>query len=296
MKPEVRGTLLILAAGFLWGISATLAKLLLAGTVDTILLVQTRVTFSALLMGAGYALFSRVDLRAKPRDLWRFLLLGVLGIAGANVTYYHVIRESSVATAILLQYTAPFLVLGWAALTREERVTRPKVLAAFLSLAGCFLSVGGLSGDAGAMPGGALAVGLLSALCFAFLNVFPRSISGRARVGTMTFYALLFASLFWLVVNPPAAILERNVPSSTWLLLAGFAVISVLLPHTLYFTGLRHVAASRAIVTSTFEPVVAIVSAALMAGELLAPPQVFGAVLVLSAIVLLQRSREPAGA
>lgn len=292
MNDELRGYLLILAAGLFWGISATVAKLLLAGRVDTILLVQTRVTFSAVLMGAWYALFVPRHLRVEPRDLWRFLLLGVLGIAGANVTYYHVIKESSVATAILLQYTAPFLVLGWAAVSGEERVTGPKVAAASLALAGCFLAVGGLSGEAAAIPAAALLVGLLSAVCFAFLNVFPRHLAARASVWSMTFYALVFASLFWLAVNPPWSPAVRAVDTGTWAVLLGFALISVLIPHTLYFTGLRFVPPSRAIVTSTFEPVVAIVSAALLAGELLAPVQVVGAVCVLSAIVLLQRSRE----
>ena len=50
---------------------------------------------------------------------------------------------------------------------------------------------------------------------------------------------------------------------------------------------------SRAIITSTMEPVVAIASAALVLGELLTSLQVVGAVLVLAAIVLLQVRREP---
>ncbi|MEK9137595.1 MAG: DMT family transporter, partial [Bacteroidota bacterium] len=60
----------------------------------------------------------------------------------------------------------------------------------------------------------------------------------------------------------------------------------------LYFAGMQYVPASRAAVTSTLEPVVAIVSAAVFLGEMLQPGQVVGAVIVLCAIGLLQMKKE----
>jgi drug/metabolite transporter (DMT)-like permease len=53
--------------------------------------------------------------------------------------------------------------------------------------------------------------------------------------------------------------------------LAVLAVFSVLIPHSLFFGGLRVVVPSRAIITSTLEPVAAIVSAAFLLAEHLKP-------------------------
>jgi drug/metabolite transporter (DMT)-like permease len=67
-------------------------------------------------------------------------------------------------------------------------------------------------------------------------------------------------------------------------------VISILLPYSLYYYGLHHIQSSKAIIVSTLEPVVAIVSEWLFLGGTMGPIQVLGAIFVLVAIVLLQRS------
>jgi drug/metabolite transporter (DMT)-like permease len=289
---ELRGYIMILAASLFWGLSATAAKVLLNRDLDTILLVQSRVTFSFLLLLTWQILFRRHVLRVEPRDLWRFALLGIVGIAGSNFTFYVTIRESTVATAILMQYTAPLLVMAYGALTAEESITPVKLIAAAVSLAGCFLAVGAYDTSVLRISPLGLLTGVTSAFVFAFMVIYPRRIMRRYSFWTLTTYALGSASLFWMVINPPWRIAAAPPGGAPWLTLLALAVCSVLIPHSLYFAGLRHVVPSRAIITSTFEPVAAIVSAALVVRELLTPVQVCGAVLVLSAVALLQISGE----
>jgi drug/metabolite transporter (DMT)-like permease len=289
---DVKGYLMIMAAASFWGCSATAAKLLLNQHVDTILIVQTRVTFSALLLLLFYLLFKPNILRVKLNDLWRFALLGVLGVAGSNFTYYFTIKESTVATAIILQYAAPLLVMAYTTLVGEERFTTLKLVAAVVSLAGCFLAVGAYDTSALKLSGAGLMSGIGSMLSFAFLNIYTRHVLQRYNVWTMTFYAIAFASLFWLIVNPPWTLIAQSPSSGAWGGLAVLAIISILIPHSLYFAGMQYVVASRAIITSTLEPVIAMMSAALFLAELLQPLQLVGTVLVIGAIVLLQLRKE----
>ena len=102
----------------------------------------------------------------------------------------------------------------------------------------------------------------------------------------------MFASIFWLFFNPPWNVIAAQYSSTTWLTFFGFAMISVLIPHSLYFAGVRYLTASRAIITATFEPVVAIISAYFILGEILAPTELAGAVLVIIAIMILQMKKE----
>lgn len=299
MKPGrgVRGTSFVLGAAFLWGISATSAQYLQGHGVGTILIVQTRVTFSCLVLLGACLLFRRDLLRVRLRDLGRFALLGVVGIAGANFTYYATMKQSTVATGILLQYLAPLAVVSYTVLAGEESLTVRKVLAALLSLAGCYLAVGG-AGSAGLIvTPGALATGLLSMFCFAFLTVFSRHLLVRTPTWTVILYALCFASLFWLVVHPPDALLRERHDVTTWGALFLLAFASVLFPYLLYFGGLRRIPASQAIITGTAEPVVAIVSAAALLGEVLDTGRIIGAAIVLGAIIFLQtgEGKEMAG-
>ena len=134
--------------------------------------------------------------------------------------------------------------------------------------------------------------GIGSMVCFAFLSVYTRHLLRRFNIWTMTVYSFIFASLFWLVVNPPGMIASQSPSGATWGGLVVLAVISVLIPHSLFFAGMQYVVASRAIITSTLEPIVAMTSAAIVLGELLRPVQVIGAAFVVCAIVLLQMRRE----
>jgi drug/metabolite transporter (DMT)-like permease len=289
---ELRGYVMILGAAVFWGGSATAAKLLLSSGIDVVMMVQVRVTVSAVLMCAWLAVMRPGYLRVERRDLWRFAMLGILGVAGANVTYYTVIGEATVATAILLQYLAPVVVMAYTVATREEHLSTVKVIAAGLALAGCMLAVGAFDPGALTLTPLAAVAGAGSILTFAFLTVAPRRLLRSYSSWTTTLYAILFASAFWLVINPPWRVVERELSGTSWAALAALAVFSILLPHSLFFAGLRHVVPSRALIISTLEPVVAIGSAAVVAGERLRAAQLVGAVCVLSAIVLLNIRRE----
>ena len=289
---RLKGYLLILGAAVFWGVSATLAKFLFTQNVDTLVLVQMRMTLSGLPIVVVFLLLRRDLLRVKVRDLYRFALLGIIGGAGSNFTYYYTIRATNVATAILLQYLAPLLVLGYAAVSREEELSISKILAGVISLIGCFLAVGGERMSLGAISQLGLLSGFASAFCWAFTNVWLRRLLKDYRVWTVLVYSFMFASLFWLLFNSPADIMAYHFSAETCGMFFGFALISILIPHSFYFAGVQYLTASRAIITATFEPVVAIVSAYIFLRETLSPVQICGALLVIAAIGVLQLKRE----
>ena len=74
-------------------------------------------------------------------------------------------------------------------------------------------------------------------------------------------------------------------------------MISVLGAFSLYFLGLQYLEPTRAIIASCLEPVFSIVLAAAFLGETLGRLQTLGIVLVLAAIVIVQRpdNRHPEG-
>ncbi len=285
---ELRGFVFILAAAFLWGVSATFAKFALTDRVGIVLIVQTRVSFSFLIMLGYFLLTKPAALRIQIRDIWRFVFVGVIGVAGSNFMYYTAIKEATVATAILLQYTAPIMVMGFAVVTREERLTIANAAGALLALAGCFLAVGSGSFALLQATGPGVISGIASAVCFAYFTVSTKRLLLRYSVWTVTTYALGFASAFWFVLNPPWTIIPSAPSAPVWGGLVVLAVTSVLVPYSLYFSGLQFVEPSRAIIVSTSEPVFAIASAALVLGELLQPVQVLGAMSIIAAIILVK--------
>jgi drug/metabolite transporter (DMT)-like permease len=288
-----KGYLYILGATLFWGISATTAKFLFSKNFGPLVLVQMRMSLSCLMILVYFLISKRKFLIVKISDLPLFAALGLIGGAGSNFTYYFTIHQTNVATAILLQYLAPLLVLVYAAVTKEESPTIVKTIAGIVSLGGCYLAIAGKDFSLLNINNLGLLTGIVSAFCWAFTNIWLRRLIKRYSVWTCLIYAFIFASLFWLVINPPWVIVQAHYSLETWETFFIFAVISILIPHSLYFGGIRYLTASRAIITATFEPVVAIVSAFLFIGEVLSPLQIIGAVLVISAIAILQLRQEP---
>ncbi len=275
-------------ATIFWGLSATIAKFLFKHDVDLLTLVQMRSTLSFVVLFVSLSIFKREYLKIPKSDILRFALLGVVGIAGSNFTYYFTLNEINVATAIVMQYTAPVLVVLYGVLSKSEKITSVKLLAMFLSLLGCAFVVRIFEVQFLNLSKIGLISGVASALCWAFFNVYGKKVGQGHNVwGSLTF-SLMFAGIFWLIFNPPWKILSSSFSPSDWLVFFIFAMVSVLIPYFFYFTGLKFIQPSSAIITSTLEPVVAIVSAWFIVEEKLSLIQSIGAILVILAVALLQ--------
>ncbi|HZQ22489.1 MAG TPA: DMT family transporter [Terriglobales bacterium] len=294
-----RGYLYIGSATFLWGISATLGRaaftgrLLPAGTalqpIDPLILSQSRTTFSLLVLMPLLALargWSR--LRLPRRDFFRCLLLGVLGVAASNYLYYLAIQRTNVATAIILQYTAPVWVLLYMVARGSQRATLKRVSAVALAVVGSALAIGVIGAGGFRLDVLGVTAAVAAAFSFAFYNVGGHEILARYDRWLVLLWTLFAASAFWMLVNPPWKIAAAHYSGIQWTFLFVFSLVSVLGPFSLYFAGLQHLEPTRAIVASCLEPVFSIILAAIALGEVMRPIQSLGIVIVLTAIVVVQ--------
>jgi DME family drug/metabolite transporter len=298
----LRGYLFIAAAAFLWGVSAALGRAVFTGrlalgaasrSIDPLILSQTRTTFSLLVLLAllvGAKGWQRIKLPA--RDLAYCFLLGTLGVAVSNYFYYVAIQRTNVAIAIIVQYTAPVWVLVYVVARGQQKLSLQKVIAVALAVAGIVLVIGISGLKQGASSGldsyGVIAA-LLASFSFAFYNVAGHRILGRYDRWRVLVWTLAAAAAFWLFVNPPWKVITAHYVPAQWIFLFVFSMISVLGAFSLYFLGLQHLEPTRAIVASCLEPVFSILLAAVLLGEVLRPIQTLGIVLVLAAIVIVQR-------
>ena len=257
--------------------------------IDPLILSQSRATFSFIVL-----LFALVLLRGWKRlrlplaDFRRMFVLGILGVAASNYLYYLAIQRTNVATAIILQYTAPILVLLYTVARGLQKPTMRRVGAVALAVTGIALVIGIFGSGGFRLDAIGVFAALGAAFSFAFYNVGGHSILARYDRWTVLLYVILSAALFWMVVNPPWKIAAAHYSAGQWLFLLVFSLISVLAPFALYFAGLQHLEPTRAIVVSCLEPVFSIVIAALTLGEVMKPLQAVGIALVLVAIVVVQ--------
>jgi DME family drug/metabolite transporter len=264
------------------------------------MLAQSRTTLAALvLFPALWSARGPSAVRMKPRDIRDCVIVGTLGIAASNYFYYLSIQRTSVATAIILQYLAPVFVLLWMLCRKLQPATFYRIGGVLVAVVGSVLAIG-VVGQSAHFPWLTIAPGrirfdligvaaaLVAALAFAFYNVFGRHLVESHDRWTVLAWALAGAALGWIFVNPPWKVAAAHYSRPQWAFMALFSITSILVPFSLYFAGLHHLDATRAIVTSCLEPVFSILIAALALGELVGRIQVVGILLVLASTVLVQ--------
>jgi drug/metabolite transporter (DMT)-like permease len=279
-------------------VSATLGRAAFTGRIfanagirpiDPLILSQSRTGFSFLiLLPVLLVMRGGQKLRMPARDIGLNFLLGVLGVAASNFCYYYAIQRTNVATAIILQYTAPVWVLLYMIARGLQKPTASRVGAVILAVMGCIMVIGVIGPGTLRLDKLGVLAALAAAFAFAFYNIGGHSVLARYDRWLVLLWTLFAASVFWIVINPPWKIAAARYPAAEWAFLLVFSLISVLGPFSLYFAGLQHLEPTRAIVVSCLEPVFSILIAAVVLGEVMKPLQTLGIVMVLGAIVLVQ--------
>lgn len=300
---SLRGYLLTLLAAACWASGGLTAKWLFtvpsAATdewpipplgihVDPTVLSGGRALAAFLLLAVYLLLTQRDALAISRRDIPFLAFFGVAGLAMVHFTYFKTISLTNVATAILLEYLAPVIVLAVSVAFLGQRFNWSLPAGVALSVAGCALVVGAIGGDGLVVSPAGVAWGLASACFFALYSLLGSAAARRFRPYTTLVWGLGFAALFWVLVLGPGSVLSLFLDPRTATAVLFVAVVSTVIPFAAFLTALRYIPPTNATVTSTIEPVIAGVGAFVLFGEALTVAQLLGGVLVVAAIAVVQ--------
>ncbi|MFI7316613.1 EamA family transporter [Streptomyces venezuelae] len=295
---------LALLSAVAFGGSGVAAKPLIEAGLDPLHVVWLRVAGAALVM-LPVAWRHRGLLRSRPALLAGF---GLLAVAGVQACYFAALSRIPVGVALLIEYLAPALVLGWVRFVQRRPVTRAAALGVVLAVGGlaCVVEVwAGLSFDA---------VGLLLALGAACCQVgyFVLSDQGSDAgddapdpLGVIA-YGLLVGTLVLTVVARPWGMdwsvlaAEADLDGSAvpaWVLLAWIVLIATVVAYVTGVLSVRRLSPQVAGVVACLEAVIATALAWVVLGEHLSAPQVVGGAVVLVGAFIAQSSApaEPPG-
>lgn len=298
------GLTLALVSAFAFGGSGPAAKPLIEAGLAPLHVTWLRVAGAALVM-LPLAWRHRDLLRERPGLLAGF---GLLAVAGVQACYFAALSRIPVGVALLIEYLAPALVLGWVRFVQRRPVSRAAALGVVLAVGGlaCVVEVwSGLAFDA---------VGLLLALGAACCQVgyFVLSDHGsdgrdsrRAPdpVGVIAFGLLLGALLLTLVARPwemawsvlggPARLDGQQLPAAV--LLVWIVLIATVAAYLTGVVSVRRLSPQVAGVVACLEAVIATVLAWFVLGEHLSAPQLAGGAVVLAGALIAQRSAPATG-
>lgn len=277
------GILSIALAAALWAAAASVARSLFDDGVDPLELVQAR----AYLTFMGLVVIPAAWRRPKAGGSTLGVIALGVSIALVNVCYYVAIDHLDVAVAIVLQYTAPVVVVGWAAIVSRKAPSGPVVLTLAGAIVGVVLVSGILEGVE-KLSGLGIAMGLSAAFMFATYTILSEHVGRAYGVMGALLRGFTVTTAAWLIYQiprgwPSALVEDGHLPNVLFVGIGG-----TLAPFLLYLWGVQRVRAERAAIAATLEPVLAGVFAWIWLGQDLSFVQIAGGAIVIASVAWLQ--------
>jgi drug/metabolite transporter (DMT)-like permease len=150
-------------SAFTFGMSGPLAKSLMVAGWSPTAAVAARLAGGALVL-AIFATFVKPDWVSQAREHTKTVVIyGLFPVAGAQLCYYNAVAHLSVGVAMLLEYTAPVLVIAWVWATTKRRPRGLTLAGVALAIVGIILVLDVINGAKADAVG--VAWGLGAALC-----------------------------------------------------------------------------------------------------------------------------------
>ena len=282
----------VLAAGVAWGVISLFVRALSAAGLGSLQIAFLRLALSALIFFPFLALRDRKKLCIRLRDIWMFAGTGIVSLVCFYTLYFYTTIHSQASVAVVLLYTSPVFVLLLSAALFREKITRRKLLCLGMTVLGCAL-VSGIFGASYRLTGRVLLAGLGSGFFYALYTIFARLALRRYDSMTVTAWTFLLGALGSLPLGQPGAAVRTLAASPGLLLpLLGIGIVSTVLPYVLYTWGLQRMDSGRAAILAAVEPLVGAVLGMALSGEPHDPAKLAGILLILAAILLLNREEK----
>jgi drug/metabolite transporter (DMT)-like permease len=292
------GLVLALVSASSFGLSGSLARSLMDLGWSPAAVVATRVGGAFLiLLIPTLLLLRRIGLPTGAQSR-RMLGYGVVAIALAQLCYFSAVQYLSVGVALLLEFLAPVMLIGWHWARNRRRPAWSVLVGAGLSILGLAFVLD-LRDGLTLNPVG-VAWGLSAALCLCayFLlsedngtdaPIHPLLLTTAGTgIGAAVLLAAAAAGIIPLAASAGVAILADQAVS-WWLPVLLLILVSAVLAYPSGIVAVRRLGSSLASFAALTEVIFAVIFAFVLLGQRPGPIQLLGGALILAGIALVQR-------
>ena len=276
------GIVLALVAATGLGLAVAVSRLAYEGGTNGLTIATTRGT----VLFCGIALFcllTRRRWRLQHRDLLNCMGLGLLA---AMMFYGNIaaVQYISVSLTALLFFTFPPIIAVFSIVFVREPVSVWRLVAIAVAFGGLALMLG-VSADAIDPRGVALALG--AAIAAAWHAVWLARRMGHLDIFVVTLHMAWVAAAVLLAISLASGGIQWPALAVGWLGLTGVVALQALSVPA-YFVAVPIVGAVRSGMISNLQPLVSILAAWLLYGELMGPLQWLGGAMVLAGVWIMQ--------
>lgn len=285
---------MVLAAGSLWGTIGLFATLLSnmgmsAGPVAFFRVLSASIMLALILLvkGRGVSLF-----RVSRRGLISCMLVGFISQALYNVCYMNTIEQGGMATAAVFLYTSPVYVALISRVFFHEPLTRNKIIAIIINIAGCILTVTGGDFSDMKISGFGIIMGIMAGFTYALLPILSRTGADDEDPFSAAFYGQAFGALLLFFLIRPYNGIGTAFTLPMLLVFIGFGIVPSAMGYIVYYAGLSRITETSIVpVLASVETVVAALIGLIVFGQALSITKIVGIALVLISIAIMNRKK-----
>lgn len=291
-----------IASAVTFGTSGPFAKTLMEAGWTPIAAVTARMAGGALAMALFATVVHRGWLREALRHRTTILVYGVIPVAGAQLCYYSAVAHLSVGVALLLEYLAPVLVVGWVWTTTRHRPATLTLIGAALALTGTVVVLDVFSGAHVNTVGLAWALGAaVCAACYYVMSdraapdgdgLHPLTLAaGGLVVGAATVALLGLFRILPMRFTPNDTVIAGHT-TSFLVPVVVLGIVSTAMAYALGISAVARLRPSYASLVGLGEVLAAVTWAWLLVDEAITPTQAIGGAVVLVGLALAGRSSD----
>ena len=295
------GLLFAVGSAIAFGVSGPFAKALMEAGWSPTAAVTARMAGGAVAMAIVATFIRPAWIREAVQHAKTVVAYGIVPVAGAQLFYFNAVEHLSVGVALLLEYTAPILVVGYVWVTTRRNPTNLTLAGVALAIAGIMLVLNVFAGAH--ITGIGVAWGLAAAVCAACYFVMSDEVSADGGEGslnsiTLATGGLIIGAVATALVGVTGVMPFRFTVNDT--VVAGFtvswvvpvialAVIPTAIAYSLGIMGIARLRPRFASLVGLSEVMFAVLAAWLLLGQAITLTQAVGGAVVLVGLALARQ-------
>lgn len=287
---NVFGAFLCLFSASLWGITGSVGQFLFQNTgISSKWLASFRM-FSAGILLVTFLLFRKkkdvFDIWKNKKDRKDLLLFSIFGILFAQYGYFIAIDHSNAATATVLQYLAPIILVLYSILHDKKLPTPLEAVAICFAIFGTALLA--THGDLKnlSISSQALFWGLISAFALAFYTAFPHRLLQKYDAILLIAWGMLIGGFCTNLIHP-FWVIDTPFHWATIFCVAFVILFGAMLPYFTFLLGVKYVGPTKASLLGSIEPLSSTVVSVLWLHTKLEFIDYIGFLLIITTVFLL---------
>lgn len=292
---RLKGILLVVIGTFLWGVSGVAAQYLFESenfTPEWLVVVRMVVAGAIMLIYSTFKGDKNVTkIWSKKENIVKILVFALIGMLGVQYTYFAAILHGNAATATILQYLSPVIIIVYLAFCSKKLPSVKQIVCILMAIVGVFLIITKGNLNSLAISKEAVFWGVLSAITCAIYTLQPAQLLKEYGSLCVVGWGMFIGGIAFSFIYPPFNC-TGNFTVKSVLVIAFVVFFGTLIAFYCYLESLKYIEPSETSMFTCVEPLSASILSMIFFNVSFSFTQLIGALFIIVTISILSFSKK----